>query len=87
MVDYLKLGTRLRSEGVNTEVFLEQKKLGSQMKYANRKGIPFVILADSSDLDLAQTKVRNMETGDQTSVKISELCEFIGRPLLADASA
>ncbi|MEL6897588.1 MAG: His/Gly/Thr/Pro-type tRNA ligase C-terminal domain-containing protein, partial [Planctomycetota bacterium] len=71
------LGTQLRREGVNTEVFLEGKKLGAQMKYANKKGIAFVVLADGPDLDAGQAKLRNMETGDQVLVAIEELSSCI----------
>lgn len=40
----LNIGTELRKENINTEVFLEDKKLKSKFKYADKLTIPYVIV-------------------------------------------
>lgn len=46
----LALADRLRKEGISTEVFPDQGKLKKQMKYADQKKIPFVILAGTDEI-------------------------------------
>jgi histidyl-tRNA synthetase len=48
----------LRKNGVKVELFHAPKKTGDQMKYASRKGIPFVWFPDTGE-------VKNMTTGEQ----------------------
>lgn len=40
----LDIGTELRNENINTEVFLEDKKLKAKFKYADKLNIPYVIV-------------------------------------------
>ena len=40
----LDIGTELRKENINTEVFLEDKKLKAKFKYADKLNIPYVIV-------------------------------------------
>jgi len=46
-----KLATRLRSEGVNTELDITGRKLDKQIKTAVKKGIPFLLFAGQKELD------------------------------------
>ncbi len=39
-----EIGTRLREHGINTEVFLEDKKIKAKFKYADKLKIPYVIV-------------------------------------------
>lgn len=41
--DYHKIAETLRDNGVSCEVFPEEKKLGQQFSYAEKKGIPFAV--------------------------------------------
>ena len=56
----LAIAEKLRTRGINTEVYLEGGKLAKQLKYANDKKIPYVWF----DIDNA---VKNMETGEQVT--------------------
>lgn len=40
----LDIGSSLRENGINTEVFLEDKKLKSKFKYADKLNIPYVVV-------------------------------------------
>jgi len=63
--DYLKIGGKLRDAGINTEVYLEDKKLSAQMKYANKKGFRYTLLCGQKEFDENSIILRNMETGDE----------------------
>lgn len=46
--DYFALATRLRHSGVSCEVYLEDRKVDKQTKYAARKRIPYVLFMDEA---------------------------------------
>ncbi len=48
-----------------------------QMKYADLKKIPFVILAGESEIQSGFVFVKNMLTGEQISVGVTNLVDFI----------
>ena len=51
----------LRSRGINTEVAPKADKFGKQIRYADRRGIPFVWFPDSADAH----SVKDIRSGDQ----------------------
>ncbi|WP_254566257.1 histidine--tRNA ligase [Oscillatoria sp. HE19RPO] len=75
--DYLRIGGILRNAGINTEVYLEDKKLAAQMKYANKKGIPFVVIIGQEEFDKNTALIRNMADGEQQSVQSEDLVSTI----------
>ncbi len=68
---------KLRKNGVNAEIFPENAKMKKQMNYANKKEIPFVVLAGESEMAENKFTLKNMETGDQKSVSSQELLELL----------
>jgi histidyl-tRNA synthetase len=70
---YIKIANILRSLGINCEIYLENKNLNAQMKYASKKNFPFVLIADKNELDLNQVIIRNMSNGQQRIYTIEEL--------------
>jgi histidyl-tRNA synthetase len=75
--DYLKIGGLLRNAGINTEVYLESKKLAGQMKYANKKGIPFVVIIGQEEFESNTALIRSMKDGDQQSIQIDALVDTL----------
>ncbi|MEA5419831.1 histidine--tRNA ligase [Spirulina sp. CCNP1310] len=71
--DYLRIGGLLRNAGINTEVYLEDKKLAAQMKYANKKGIPFVMIIGQEEFENNTALIRNMEDGEQQRIQVEHL--------------
>lgn len=73
----LRLADRLRKEGISTEVFPDQGKLKKQMKYADQKNIPFVILAGTDEIDTGVLSVKDMRTGEQFGWTADELIDHL----------
>jgi len=75
---YMKIADRFRKIGVKTEVYLQDKSLGVQLNYANKKGYHFVVIAN--ELELAESKaiLRNLETREQKIIHT----DYIGEELL-----
>ena len=69
----LDLIARIRKNGTAAEIYPDCAKMKKQMEYANRHGIPFVILIGENELASRQATVKEMRTGQQKSVSFDEL--------------
>ncbi|MHA7057102.1 histidine--tRNA ligase [Aquimarina sp. M1] len=67
----------LRSNGIISELYPDSAKMNKQMKYADKRTIPFVILAGASEMENGHFTVKNMETGTQETKNIEELKVFL----------
>ena len=65
MKEAIALGTNLRNAGINTEIYLNDKKIKAKMKYADRLKIPYVIVVGENEVQANKLKVKNMETGEE----------------------
>jgi histidyl-tRNA synthetase len=50
-----------------------------QMNYANKKEIPFVVLAGESEMAEQKFTLKNMESGEQFLVTSEELIKIVSR--------
>lgn len=73
----LPLVTKLRKQGINTELYPEPAKMKKQMKYANDKNIPFVVMIGDHEMEKNILSVKNMETGDQKDMTLEELIQIV----------
>ncbi|HEV2129096.1 MAG TPA: histidine--tRNA ligase [Thermomicrobiales bacterium] len=66
----------LREEGLRIDQsIIDNKGIGAQLKYADRRGIPYAIIPGSEELDQGEVSLKNLRNGDQTRVAISVLAE------------
>jgi len=54
-----------------------------QMSYANQKDIPFVVLIGSEEKAQGQALLKNMESGEQTSISLENLISALENQLKA----
>ena len=73
----IKLANDLRCNGINTEIFLNDKKLKAKMKYADKLEIPYVIAVGEDEVNSGIVKVKNMKTGEQKECKIENISDLI----------
>ena len=66
----IKLATKLRNSGINTEIYLNNKKLKAKFKYANKLKIPYVIVMGQDEIDAKEITLKNMETGEEKKLPI-----------------
>ena len=71
----IKIATNLRNSGINTEIFLNDKKLKAKMKYADKLEIPYVIVVGEDEANTGIVKIKNMQTGEEVESKIEEISE------------
>ncbi len=73
----LPLLDALRKAGIPAEIYPSNEKMKKQMNYANRKGVQYVVLAGESEIASEMITLKNMVTGDQISLKASQLADYI----------
>ncbi len=80
----LSLANALRNNLVNTEVYPDpEAKLDKQLKYADKKGIPFVAIIGEDEVKAQSITLKNMATGEQTSYssdKPEDIAAYVQKP-------
>lgn len=79
MTKSIELASDLRKEGINTEVYLNDKKLKAKFKYADKLKIPHVAVIGEDEISSNTVKVKNMETGEETPTELDakKICKVI----------
>ena len=70
MTKSIELASNLRKEGINTEVYLNDKKLKAKFKYADKLKIPYVVVIGEDEINSNMIKVKNMSTGEETPTEL-----------------
>ena len=73
----IALATQLRSAGVRTQLYGEQKKFKQKMSYADKLGVPYVIFLGEEEIASGVAAVKNMRTGEQVKVSPDEAVNLI----------
>lgn len=73
------VATKLRENNLNVQINIEDQKIGKKFKYANNINVKFVIIIGEDEIKNNVVTVKNMETGNQETVKIEEAIEIIKR--------
>lgn len=73
----IALATQLRSAGVRTQLYGEQKKFKQKMSYADKLGVPYVIFLGEEEIASGVATVKNMRTGEQVKVSPDEAVKLI----------
>jgi len=62
----IEISSRLRSNNINTEIYLDENaKMEKQLKYADKKGIPYAIIIGTDEASKNMVTLRNMKTRQQ----------------------
>ncbi|HQU41607.1 MAG TPA: histidine--tRNA ligase [Pirellulales bacterium] len=69
--DYLRLAARLRAAGLGVELYSEAKRLGQQLKYADRRGFKVAIIAGEDELAAGNCQIKNLASGESTTVPLA----------------
>ena len=69
--------SQLRKKGIRAELFPDDAKMKKQMNYANEKGIPYVVMAGSGEIQKGKIKLKDMATGKQRMLKADQLIDIL----------
>ena len=71
----INIANDLRKNGINAEIFLNDKKLKAKMKYADKLEIPYVIVIGEDEINSGIVKIKNMKTGEEKETEINKISE------------
>ena len=74
----LKIANVLREENINAETFLDPTaKIDKQLKYADKKGIPYVIIIGPVEAEQTLVVLKNLRTREQITILQADLVKKI----------
>ena len=65
----IALATRLRENGIRTQLHCEEKKFKQKIAYADKLGIPYVIFLGEDEINAGVVACKDMLTGEQTKLE------------------
>lgn len=75
----LKLATELRGKGVKVDVEMVSRKLRKSLDFANKCGIPYVVIVGEDELNSGKLTIKEMMTGKECTADINKLWEFFSK--------
>jgi len=73
----LPLLNKLRDKGIACELFPDEEKIKKQMNYANKKNIPYVIIAGDDEITSGTFTLKNMNSGDQQKLDTEKIIQSL----------
>lgn len=76
----IEAANSLREQGIKTEIFSNPNiKLEKQLKYADRKGVPLILIIGPEEVKKNTVKLKIMKTGEQKEISQGEISKFLSK--------
>ena len=72
-----KVATKFRNAGINTEIYLEDKKIKAKFKYADKLKIQNVVVIGEDEIKNDVVTLKDMNKGEQTTQSIEDTIKII----------
>jgi histidyl-tRNA synthetase len=72
LADYLRFASELRRSGVGVEFYPEAKKLGQQLKYADKRGFRWAIIIGEDEWTKGCCQIKDLQTGESVECPMDE---------------
>jgi len=69
----LRVASELRRGGLNVELYFETDPLGAQIRYALKKGIPYMVIVGPEEVTAGKVTLRNLRLEQQETVARGEM--------------
>ncbi len=73
----ISAATALRAAGLRTQLYAEKRKFKAKMSYADKIGVPFIVLLGEDEIASGKLSVKNMKTGEQQLLETADACAYI----------
>ena len=73
----LPIANTFRKEGINTEVYMNDKKMKAKFKYADKLKIPYVAIIGEDEVKENKVSLKNLVTGKQDTINIEEAVKIL----------
>ena len=77
----IPVATEFRNANINTEIFMEDKKIKSKFKYADKLSIPFVVVLGETEIETNTVTLKDMNTGEQSQLSVEEAIKVIKKTI------
>lgn len=75
----ISITSQLRQQGMSVDLYPAPDKLDRQLKYADRKGIPYVIILGPEEASRAVVKLKDMKAKTQEEMTVEEVAKKLSR--------
>jgi histidyl-tRNA synthetase len=65
--------SKLRRSGIKVELYPDAAKIAKQFQHADKRGIPFAVIAGQSEMEENSFGLKNLVTGEQVKVDFEGL--------------
>jgi histidyl-tRNA synthetase len=79
--DYLRLAATIRARGIGVELYPEPKKLGQQLKYADRRGFAIAVIAGADEWQAGACQIKDLATAQSVTVPLADVPAAIAKQL------
>src|SRR2546429_5531791 len=76
----VRTAQKLRNFGIKTDLYVGTAEMGKQLRYADQKKIPYVVIIGPSEAEEDKVTVKDMTSGDQQTIDLQKAAELITRP-------
>jgi histidyl-tRNA synthetase len=75
--DIQSVVTELRAKGLNVAVDLSGRKVGDQLKNADKKGVEYVLIIGDTELKAGKFNLKNLASGKEITADIAKVIEVL----------
>lgn len=68
---------KVRAAGINSEIYPDPGSLKKQMKYANNRNVPYVVLVGDEEMASGQLSLKNMASGEQEKLSLEQIINHL----------
>lgn len=77
IVPALRIAAELRAAAIGTEVYPEVRKLGAQLRYADKRGHRVAVIAGPSEREAGEVQLKDLATGSSVAVPLPQLVSAV----------
>ena len=81
LADYLRFASELRQSGIGVDFYPEAKKLGQQLKYADKRGFRWAIIIGENEWAKGCCQIKDLRTGESVECPIAKCVNTLSRHL------
>lgn len=83
----IALATQLRRADIRTQLYTEQKKFKQKMSYADKLGVPYILLLGEDEITQGKVSLKDMRSGEQQLLPVDATVDTVLAALKANVSA
>jgi histidyl-tRNA synthetase len=71
----IEILNKLQAGGLNAELYIQEDRLGQQFKYADKKGVEYVVVCGPDEIKKDVVVLKDLKTGKQKEMTVSAVLE------------